>query len=374
MRVLHLIHNLEIGGAQVLLKNLIECQFGRSVEPVVAIWKRRGPILDELQATLPDLPVHDLSGGNAVGTVRRLRAVAAAEAVDVVHAHMPDSAFYAGLLARRDLPSVVSYYSNSILFHTIDRRRLYGKLRWKMLDWGARRARANVACALTVRERMVEELALPVDAIDVVFNGVPMPDDAAFEGALSARAARRAAGTAPVVVAVGRLASIKGQIRLVECAPILREILPSARIRIVGEGPMQAEWQARAVALGVDDIVEFTGRVADPARELATADVYVSPSSYEGISLGLLEAMGAGVPVVVSAVEGNVDVVRHGDNGLLFDVDDREALARAIAETVSDPGSADARARRGRDGVLREFSAEAMAAGYEAIYRRLRRD
>lgn len=372
MRVLHLIHNLEIGGAQVVLRNLIEGQLGTGVEPVIAAWKRGGPIRDELRAPPSSVEVvATATSGALLKTWRWLEGMVERHRPDVIHAHMPDSGFWAGALGhRKGLPYIVSYYSNRLLFHTINRHSPYGRLRWSLVRLGAARAAANVACAESVRGQIVEDLGLAHDDIDVVFNGVPVPPDEELPWSAGAPGADTGGNVTATIITVGRLESIKGQHQLVECAPRVLERHPDARLIIVGDGPRREEWEAQARRLQVSDAVTFTGRVPDPVPYLQQADVYVSPSRYEGISLGVLEAMSRGIPVVASEVAGNVDVITNGVEGLLFALDDDVALADAICRVIEDNDAARVRARTARQRVINQFSAQAMSQGYERVYKK----
>lgn len=370
MRVLHLIHNLEIGGAQVLLRTLLAGQRASDVDATVAAWRRGGPILDELAGNGESVHLcPPASSGSLWGTYRWLRSLLDEHGPDVLHAHMPDSSFWGSVLSRRcGLPFIVSYYSNRLLFHSIDRDSLYGRIRWHLLKYGAGRAAANVACTQSVREQMTRDLQLPETEVDVVLNGVEVPPEPKRPDAAACGAAGAARG--PMILAVGRLEEIKGQYQLVDCAPRLLQQHPDARIVIVGEGPMAARWKDRAARLGVDRAITFTGRVDDPVEYLCEADVYVSPSRYEGISLGLLEAMSWRVPVVASRVVGNVDVISDGVEGLLYPLDDADALADAIARVLEEVGATGMRVDNARAKVEARFSAEAMCAGYRDIYLR----
>lgn len=370
MRVLHLIHNLEVGGAQVLLESLLAAQATHEQVPLVAAWRRGGPLVEAVEALGVRVAVCPArESGSVPRTYRWLAGLVREHRPAVVHAHMPDSGFWARVLGTRfKTPYVVSYYSSRLLFSTIDATSLYGRLRWAILRDAARNATANVACSASVRERMVADLGLGERDVGLVVNGVPIPAADRVQHARRARAAALAQGAAPHVVAVGRLHELKGQEQLIRCAARLRRRHPGARISIVGDGPMLAPWRALARDLGVAEAVCLTGQVADPAEFLRHADVFVSPSHYEGISVSLLEAMSWNVPVVASRVAGNVDVVEDGVNGLFYPLGDVDALADAVSSVLADPAAARRRVERARARVIDEFSAASMCRAYDAVY------
>ena len=364
MKVLHLIHNLEIGGAQVILKTLIAAQLAEGIEPVIAVWKRTGPLEDELELDASQIHICP-NGTGAVGTYRWLLRVLNEARPTIIHAHMPDSAFWAGVLSRRTaLPSLISYYSNNILFHTIEPKSLYGRFRWRLIEWASRIAGANVACADTVQHKVAERLGFTLQEVDVVPNGIATPSDDEVANKMLDDSVFH-------VVTVGRLEHIKGQYQLIECASLLRNKIPNVKVTIVGEGPRIGEWQQKIHDLDLADFVILTDRVPDPTLYLSQAHAYVSTSHYEGSSMSLLEAMSWRVPVVATEVHGNTDVIRHGENGLFYELDDLEQLVDRIQKVVEDPISAKRRADYARKLVMERFSASAMHRGYLEIYRRL---
>jgi glycosyltransferase involved in cell wall biosynthesis len=103
-------------------------------------------------------------------------------------------------------------------------------------------------------------------------------------------------------------------------------------------------------------------------RLLASCDLFVLPSLYEGLPLSLLEAMAAGRPVVATDVAGSNEVVRHAESGLLVPPADPVALADAIRRILADPAQAERLARAGQGRVQREFSVERTVRGVDAVY------
>jgi sugar transferase (PEP-CTERM/EpsH1 system associated) len=178
-----------------------------------------------------------------------------------------------------------------------------------------------------------------------------------------------------VVGTVGRLQPVKDQAALLAAAARLLELRPELdsrlRVVLVGAGPMESELRARARALGLGARTWFAGAVTDVPALLSSFDVFVLTSLMEGISNTLLEAMACGLPVVATAVGGNVELVRDGDTGLLVSPGDVEALAQKLARVATEPDLASMLGARARAAAIGEFSLEAMVRRYGELYSRL---
>jgi glycosyltransferase involved in cell wall biosynthesis len=188
---------------------------------------------------------------------------------------------------------------------------------------------------------------------------------------LTAAPASRASGPGPrgpVVLAVGRLAEQKGFGTLLEAAARWRDIRPEPALIIVGKGPLEADLKGQAAALGLT--VEFAGPRSDVPELLATAAVFVSPSSWEGQPLVLQEALRAGVPIVATRVGGTPALVGE-DAALLVPPGDPERLAGAVRAVLTDPALA-ARLRAAAADRAHALPAEAEAvaaalAAYDVV-------
>lgn len=140
----------------------------------------------------------------------------------------------------------------------------------------------------------------------------------------------------PTVLCVGRLIFNKGQHYLLDAVAALTEQGLGMRLVFVGDGPMEGRLRRRAAALGIGAITEFHGRSDRVDALLAQADIFVRPSLSEGMSLAILEAMAAGLPVIASDVSGVRQLIRNNTDGLVVPPRRVPELSAALARLLGD--------------------------------------
>lgn len=205
-----------------------------------------------------------------------------------------------------------------------------------------------------------------------IANGI---DATTFSVARVASAPRRQLGdfAPPGTVVVGhiaRLDKVKDQAGLLSAFKFLSEKAGHAdcRLIIAGEGPQREALQRQIVQLGLVETVRLLGNRDDVPELLAECDVFALSSIAEGMPVTLLEAMAAGLPVVATDVGGVALVVEAGVTGTLVLAGDPHAMAEALHAYVAD---ATLRRRHGAAGCARvaaQFSLNAMATAYAALY------
>lgn len=191
-----------------------------------------------------------------------------------------------------------------------------------------RRCTRIISIAPSVREHVLE-LGVAPGLIDDVPNGV---DHERFHAA----AAPHADGP-PLLMFVGRHMPNKGPQLFIEALGRLRDMGVPFRAELLSSGPMRPRLEGRTRALRLEGSVVFRGHVADVAEEMRRADVIVRPSFSEGMPLSLLEAMATRVSLVVSDIAGNNDLIRDGENGLLFTSGDTGALVEKMRRLIDSP-------------------------------------
>lgn len=160
-----------------------------------------------------------------------------------------------------------------------------------------------------------------------------------------------ASGTGPALLALGRLHHDKG----FDIAIRALRRLPLARLTIAGEGPERRALTALIAAQGLADRAMLSGWSGQPGEMLRSADVFVCSSRVEPLGNIVLEAWSAGRPVVAMRAHGPVELVRHGSDGILVDIDDVAGLADALRSVMSDSDLATRLAGAGRLRYEAEF-------------------
>lgn len=225
-----------------------------------------------------------------------------------------------------------------------------------------------VAVSEQVAQNAIKTERLNPTKLAVIPNGIPMGGQQL--SAAEREAARAALGVpakAVLVMAVGRLVPVKGHAGLLRAIAHLDAGGQLPYLALVGEGELRDKLEAQARSLGLEDRVVFTGARQDADRLLQVADIYAQPSLREGLSIAMLEAMAAGLPLVASEVGAAGDVITGGESGLLVAPGDEGALIAALEDLLADK---EKRARLGaaaRERVAAEYSLQRMCEAYEAL-------
>lgn len=230
-----------------------------------------------------------------------------------------------------------------------------------------------VALSRHLQRYLVEQVHARPERIVQIYNGV---DTSRFHPAPHGPAA---VADSPLtgdglwrVGSVGRLQAVKDPTLLARAFVRALELAPEARARLrlamAGEGPQRAEIEAVLEAGGATRLAWLAGDRRDVPDFMRSLDAFVLPSLAEGISNTILEAMASALPVVATAVGGNVELLDEGRTGRLVPARDVDAMARALLDDFRDPVAARARGARARAEVERRFSLASMVTAYGTLY------
>ena len=139
------------------------------------------------------------------------------------------------------------------------------------------------------------------------------------------------------IVSAGRLVEQKNHGMLIRGFAAFHDRFPEYTLTIYGEGEERAALEELIAALGLKEAVFLPGNTERLHDEIRDAEIFVLSSNFEGLSNALLECMTMGIACISTRCEGSTDVIRHGENGLLIDIGDEEALAGALCTLAADP-------------------------------------
>jgi glycosyltransferase involved in cell wall biosynthesis len=180
----------------------------------------------------------------------------------------------------------------------------------------------------------------PRERIEILLNGIPLGSGASYTEEHTA-AIKLELGIEPdsdVLGFVGRLDEQKGPLYLIEAFSILLRNCPrKAFLVMIGDGPLADQMKELSHRLGIEERVSFLGYRRDVPRLQAAFTLQAMPSLWEGLPLGALEAMAAGVPLVASNIPGPDEVLKNDVNSVLVPPKDTEALAEALGGLLMDP-------------------------------------
>lgn len=353
LRIVHTVSSLQSGGMEHLVLRLVEAQRRRGHEAAI-VALRDGPLAEPARARA--LPFTVLDGPKPVRVAQAARAFLRYQP-DVLHAHNPTSLHYAtvgALLTRAALVYTDHGQTRGVA-------RVPRWIEWRMVD-------AAVGCSRDTADRIAAPTFVPRAA--PILNGVDVPGPPAPERRAGLRAALGCPDAALIGVVPANLVAIKGHDVLLRALARVRDRGVATTVLLLGDGDQRPRLGALADALGLaDDRLRFLGFCRNVPDLLAAADYMVLASRDEGLPLAVLEAMAAGLPVVVTAVGGLLELVEPDVHGLVVPADDPAALAAAIERLAGDPALRRRLGAAACDRVRAHFSLASTADAYERLYR-----
>ncbi len=356
MRILYLITRSELGGAQVHLSDLVSAMQPRA-EVTVATGDRG--FLTERCDSL-GVPVHILKSlVQRVSPWKDLRALIETIALirrlrpDLIHTHTSK----AGLIGR--IAAALTRTPCVFTAHT-----------WSFAEGIPWLRKATVlpleylAGALSQHIITVSEsnraLALRWNigspkSLVTVWNGVK---DTAWR-------ANPGRHTAPRIVMVARFAEQKDHLTLVRAVAGIRE---PYTLTLVGEGPTRPAIEAEVSKLNIAARVEFAGSRPDVDAILASSDIFVLATNWEGFPLSIIEALRAGLPVVATDVDGVREAIRDGSTGFLTPRQDVRELRNRLRALIVDPGLRERMGTAGRRRFETTFTLKTMLGRTWDVY------
>lgn len=372
IRVLHIIKNFGLGGAETNLLNLVRALDRTRFEVHVA-YSSRGQVQPQFEKE--DLAFfqyarsdHKIKSPATIAIVARLVRYLREQRIDIVQTHNFNAHVWGLISAKLAGAKVLEHVHDFRYMEEAEYRRRRGPVRqFRYIRWFKNKSDRVVVLTRQNARFLLENRYYPASKVREIRNGISLgmsrPDRPA------SRAKLGIPPDIPVILTPARLSQEKNIGLVIDIAPSVLREAPDALFVIAGEGPQRPALEEQVRRRGVSSSVRFVGFCGDIREWLAASDVLLLPSFLELHSIAILEALSMSVPVVASSGVGcNDEMFRHGHNGFLLDPFFSRGWAEAIAGLLKDPARRREVGERGRALCREQFDMRDVAKKFERLY------
>ncbi len=357
-----------LGGGQKNLLSLARC-LDKSRFEVAVCSRDDGPLVDELRKDGIEHFAVPFSKKISRKIAREIAEFLESERFDIIHTHGGISGFYGRWAARRCRVPVIIHTLHGI--HYLHYRNALLKWLFVLLErYFSRFTDALIFVSKADKKKGQKYNLAPEKKMHVIENGIDF-------SVLSLRAAGtndgHDIGTGSVQHIVGTVARLhrqKGLAYFIKAAKKLSQAYPKVKVTIVGEGPQRHKLERLNRRLGLLDTVRFMGERKDAIEILSMFDVFVLPSLWEGLPYALIEAGALGRAVVASDIDGNCEIIKDGETGVLVPPKDTDALASSIIKLLSDEETRNRMGKNLRESILPRYTLARMVRKTQKLYLR----
>ena len=359
-KVLHLTYHMGIGGTEQvvfqLVNNADESLFENSI---VCIEGEIGPIGQQLQKSGTRFHVLNRNPGFDIKLIKSVRKIITTENIDIVHCHQYTPYVY-GVLA-----SLVT--GSKVVFTE------HGRFHPDRYSWKRRIINPLLSMATSsitaISEATKEALAsfewFSRKSITVIYNGIEAtvpPTGYRNQNNLNLTDQNIVFGT------ITRFDTIKNLPMMINAFAQVFKDNPNARLLLVGDGDERSAMETLVSELNLKDAVIFTGFQTDTKKYMSLIDVYVLSSFSEGTSMTLLEAMSFSTCCIVTAVGGNVEIIKDRQNGFVVESDNTQQLADTMQSLTDDKNTRHKMGNEAKKTFDLKFDLNRMVQNYKELY------
>lgn len=364
-KVLYTIETRGPGGAETVFLNLIRNMDTNKFLPYVVL-RGKGWVYDEVTKSGLSAHIIKSKGSFDIKFLFALRRFIRENKIDIIHSHLFGSNVYSSILGIITGIPVISTFHGIVDVDSNDR---YLPLKCMIINKGSKKI---VFVSDYLRKELCKKIPLDRKKLHIIHNGI---DTSKFMGKCN-NGIRTELGFAANDILIGSIGNIrapKGYDVLIKAAAIIKNKFPQCRFIIVGEGfnALYNKLVDIRIKLGVEDTVRFLGFRFDINSILKSLDIFLLPSTAEGFSISTIEAMAAGIPVIVTDSGGPAEIIKNNENGLVVEPNNPDAIADAIEKYILNKEPKSEMLNQATITVEEKFSITRMINDYACLYKNI---
>jgi glycosyltransferase involved in cell wall biosynthesis len=372
VKLLFVIDNLEFGGGERVFAQIINGLSPEQYEICLASNPGGGLYQSLINKDVCCIPL-DFSKRANPALIFKLIKIIKDKKIDIVHGQGARAEFYARITARlaggtkyvSTIAMPVEGYDVGILRKSI----------YLLFDRATERYVDKVIVVSDILKRaLINRHGISSDKVIRIYNGIEISHydpDMMDSRSVEIRDRLGVKKDAILVGAIGRLVWQKGFEFLIRCLQQVVKAHREIKVIFVGDGPLRSNLEELSLSLEVKGITIFTGFRSDIKDLLSAVDIVVVPSLREGFPMVTLEAMAMAKPIIATTIDGIMEQISDGVEGLLVPPKDSVALATAINKMIENTELAHSLGSAARKRLEREFTVEKMIDETEEVYRSL---
>ncbi len=366
IKVLHVTFDMTIGGAQQVIRQLVENMDDSKVQSeIVCIDGKLGEIGEMLQDIGISIHLLKRQQGFDFDLIKQLRKLVKSNQYDVIHCHQYTPYLY-GLIASL-------FTSGSVIFTEHGRFYPdYGTWKRKLLNPFFSLLTAKItSISEATKFALVKYENFNSSDIDVIYNGIQdysriKVDETSLKLEFNIPQNDFIFGT------ISRLQPIKNQEMMIKAFAKVHEKNRNIHLLVVGDGESKERLESLANELHLEGNIVFTGFQRNPFLFHKIIDVFLLTSFSEGTSMTLLEAMSFSKPCIVTNVGGNPELIKHNENGFLISSGDIENFSNMMEKLLNKPKILARMGHDGRKKYLSMFSIQNFISSFNSIYKEMK--
>jgi glycosyltransferase involved in cell wall biosynthesis len=363
VKIAHIITDLDIGGAEMmLLKMLRNFENDKYEHFVISLHPEKNRLCDTIEKEGFKVYLLNFRKRNFVVSFIKLLSILKREKPHIAHNYLFHADLFGRIAAKAmRVPIVISS------LRSVEIGGRLHEILLRMTDFYVDRV---TAVSKTVANAHISKGTTKKNKIHIIYNGVELKDNQAKE-IPSIRRNMDIKDDNFLLLTVGGLRKVKGHIFLFNALKMLKEKGLKFKLMVVGKGSERRKLEKEIIERDLGSEVALIGEREDISELLAASDAFVLASLWEGLPNTLLEAMAAGLPVIATCVGGIPEVVDDNKTGLLVEPKDSDTLAEAIGRIIEGSELRERLAQNARDYAIKNFDIKKTVSDTEKLYEEL---
>jgi len=321
IKILHVIDHLGIGGAQTVIKNLVENTDDKKFKIFICALRT-----NPSSVLIKNQTINLRYGKYNPCSIFAIMKLCREYDIDILHAHLQKSIINCLLVSYlRTIPLIVHEHG------AIFRKGLFFSIYKLLLKLFHRKANVIIANSQATAQELMKKTGIEGNKIKVIYNGIDFSNfDSSRKSYEQIRTELGISKTDTAIGFVGRLNKVKGVDLLIKAFALLLRKSSNYLLVLAGDGRERAKLESLAIKLGITNKVKFLGMRKDIAGLMSGFNIGVVPSRHESFGIAAVELMRMKVPIVSSGIDGLAGLIHDGETGIVTTHNNPEEICRCI--------------------------------------------